>query len=335
MKIDDVVIGDDLIRDLRLSYSRVSDFDRNGPRALLERSKISGEFLDFGNLVDDMLQPSFVFSDKYYEYSGYKPTAMLGTLCDEILRLKNENKGLQLDDDFIINLIKDMGLWKTTKKDELLRAKFTPEALNYVKAMVESKGKTLITTALLMEAEEYIIALKTHIHTKEFLKLDLLYQVEVNFRYKNFMFKSFLDYIYVDHDNKTIRGIDLKSGSKPVDEFISNFIKYRYYQQGFLYQTALESYIDEHSELSDYELLPFQFLYCGRRQQLPVFLTMTDKWHEAARDGFVTNAGYEYKGVSELVDNIEWHWRNGVFNMSQELNDSNGVININDNIINI
>ena len=65
MTLDDAMIDNNLITDLRLSFSRVSEFDRNGPRSLIDRKKISGEFLDFGSLVDDMLQPDFNIDDKF------------------------------------------------------------------------------------------------------------------------------------------------------------------------------------------------------------------------------------------------------------------------------
>ena len=41
--------------DLKLSYSRISDFDRNGPKALIRPSNPDGEGLRFGSYVDDLL----------------------------------------------------------------------------------------------------------------------------------------------------------------------------------------------------------------------------------------------------------------------------------------
>jgi hypothetical protein len=337
MTLDDAMIENNLITDLRLSFSRVSEFDRNGPRSLIDRQKISGEFLDFGSLVDDMLQPDFKITDKYYVFDGEKPTAMLGILCDElIINMVNSNPNLPADDYRILLLttIKNLGLWKTTKDDDKLVAKFTPNALEYVTAMVESTGKILVTNLLVQEAEEMVSVLKTHEFSRDFILGDLEYQVEVNFEIGNFKFLSFLDYIKIDHVNKTIKGIDLKTGSKPVSEFLSNFIKYRYYLQGVIYSLALQYYALT-NDLESYEILPFQFLYCGRYEKIPTTLEFTDKWFKGALNGFTTNAGYKYRGLIELVDNIEWHWRNEVFNMSKEQYENNGLVKINDEFINI
>jgi hypothetical protein len=332
MTLDDAMIENNLITDLRLSFGRVSEFDRDGPRSLIDRKKISGEFLDFGSLVDDMLQPDFKITDKYYVFDGEKPTAMLGTLCDYLV----EHLGkINTDENtFILNCIKELGLWKTTKDDTKLLAKYTKEANNYVIAMIESYNKTLVTNLLVQEAEEMVSVLKTHEFSRYFILGDLEYQVEVNFEIGNFKFLSFLDYIKIDHVNKTIRGIDLKTGSKPVSEFLSNFIKYRYYLQGVIYSLALQYYALT-NDLESYEILPFQFLYCGRYEKIPTTLEFTDKWFKGALNGFTTNAGYKYRGLIELVDNIEWHWRNEVFNMSKEQYENNGLVKINDEFINI
>ncbi len=333
MTLDDAMIENNLITDLRLSFSRVSEFDRNGPRSLIDRKKISGEFLDFGSLVDDMLQPDFDINDKYYVFDGEKPTAMLGTLCDELLNAYDTEADL-ISGVNILTTIKKLGLWKTTKDNDKLVGKFTLQAGDYVVAMLNSKNKTLVTNLLVQEAEEMVALLKTHEFSRDFILGDLEYQVEVNFEIGNFKFLSILDYIKIDHVNKTIRGIDLKTGSKPVSEFLSNFIKYRYYLQGVIYKSALYKYALDNN-LGKYEILPFQFLYCGRYEKIPTFLEISDKWNDASRYGFTTTSGYKYKGLYELVDNIEWHWRNEVFNMSKEQFENNGLVKINDEFINI
>ncbi len=338
MTLEDAMSSDNLIQDLRLSFSRVSEYDRNGPRSLIHRKKIEGEFLDFGSLVDDMLQPGFNIKDNYYIFDGEKPTAMLGTLCEELINnIKNSGGNLPTGDYRIVVLttIKELGLWKTTKDDDKLVAKFTPEALLYVTSMVESTGKTLVTNILVQEAEEMVAILRTHDFSKDFFKQDLLYQQSITFRYKNFNFLSLVDYIKVDHVNKTIQGIDLKTGSKPVSEFMSNFTKYRYYLQSILYQIAITHFINENPELIAYDQLPFQFLYCGRYEKIPTFINISDKWEDAAVVGFTTTSGYAYKGLNELIDSIEWHWRNEVFDMTREQYENNGHIKINDEYINI
>jgi hypothetical protein len=336
MTIEDALKENNLITDLRLSASRISDFDRNGPRTLLHKSKISGEFLDFGSLVDDMLQPGFNIKYKYYIFDGEKPTAMLGILCEELINiLNNPNKGVIIttDNELILATIKRLGLWKSTKDVDVLLNKFTVSAKQYVEAMVASVGKTLITNILFHEAEEMVAILKTHEYSRDIYKKDLLHQVEINFEYANFKFLSYLDYVGVNHENKTIKGIDLKTGSNSVSEFTSNFMKYRYYIQAMVYQIALNNYKYDNG-LDDYEILGFEFLYCSRSEKIPTILLFTEKWENCALNGFTTTSGYKYRGLDELLESITWHWKNEVFNMTREQYENKGHIKINDEFIN-
>lgn len=336
MTLEDALEENNLIKDLRLSFSRVSDFDRNGPKTLINRTEIEGEFLDFGSLVDDMLQPDFDINDKYYIFDGEKPTAMLGILCDELIKEIGQPSNITiLDKSLVLEVIKKLDLWKSTKEDSKRLAKYTKEADSYIISMVESKDKILVTTQLVAEAEEIVALLKTHEYSRDFFKKDLIYQQNIEFRFGNFNFLSLLDYIDIDHENKTIQGIDLKTGSKSVEEFSSNFVKFRYYLQAKLYQIAIKEFIYQNKELSDYKILPFKFLYCGRYEKIPTFIEVSNKWEDAALLGFETKSGYKYKGLYDLVDDIEWHWRSDVYGMSRNMYDSNGTIIINDEFINV
>lgn len=337
MTLDDAMSDDKLIKDLRLSFSKISDFDRNGPQSLIKRTTIEGEFLDFGSLVDDMLQPDFNINDNYYIFDGEKPTAMLGVLCDHLVNIINENVYQFCsikEEDLIISSIKELGLWKTIKDNDKLLNKFTPEAKAYVIAKTAKGDKTLVSNLLVQEAEEMVALLKTHDNTKDFFKKDLLYQKNIIYKIDDFNILSILDYINIDHDAMTIQGIDLKTGSKPIKEFKSNFIKFRYYLQAELYQQALEKFKKDNN-LENYTILPFKFLYCSRYEKIPVFIKISDKWAVAAQKGFTTKSGYKYKGIYELIGDIKWHWLNNIFDQSKETYENNGLITIKDNFIDL
>ena len=143
--------------------------------------------------------------------------------------------------------------------------------------------------------------------------------------------KLYLDKVNIDHNKLTIQGIDLKSGSVNTDNFMTNFFKYKYYFQGAIYQKGLEMYRDE--KYPGYTILPFKFIF------LPTFninnpktFVLTDKWINAAWNGFKTNSGYEYKGIIELVKDIEWHIVNQVFNESKEFH-LNDEVDLDDSFI--
>jgi len=49
------ILNNDEKIDLTLSYSRLSDFDRNGPQALIRKSDIDNQGIKHGSIVNDLL----------------------------------------------------------------------------------------------------------------------------------------------------------------------------------------------------------------------------------------------------------------------------------------
>ena len=82
-KLEQLLNNEEII-DLKLSYSRISDFDRNGPKALIRPSNPDGEGLRFGSYVDDLLVDKVtnnnLCKELYVVYDDNKPTATLGVL---------------------------------------------------------------------------------------------------------------------------------------------------------------------------------------------------------------------------------------------------------------
>jgi cyanate lyase len=152
--------------------------------------------------------------------------------------------------------------------------------------------------------------------------------------YKGFILRGIIDKILIDHKAKTIRFIDLKTGQGPVDEFISSFIKWRYYLQSAIYTLAY-SEVCKILGLKDYKFLPFQFLYIGRSERIPLLFTVSKLWHKASIYGFTTKAGYKYKGLNELLEEVRWHVDNKVFDVTKKVHESNGSVLLEDSFISL
>ena len=102
--------------DLTLSYSRLSDFDRNGPQALIRKSDVDNKGIKHGSIVNDLLVEKLtgepLFSNRYYIYDENKPTAMLGQLCDIILNNYTEVPDKQT----VLQIVKQNGFWAFLNK---------------------------------------------------------------------------------------------------------------------------------------------------------------------------------------------------------------------------
>lgn len=325
-------------RDLiKLSYSRISSFDKDGPMSLIKRKVVQNEGATIGSLTDDLLNDIInktqEFDKLYYTYNGTKPTATLGKLADKVLE-KYESLPPK---DSVLLLIDENKFWSSTVKEDVLDKKYnTKEFWDYLKAQYASKDKTLATTSDIMWAQDLVDTLLTHENSKHIFNNDneKINQVNFKFEYDIFLLRGMLDILSIDHKNKTVRMIDLKTGSNPVSEFVSSFIKWRYYIQEAVYTKAIKTILKEF-KLEEYEVLPFQFLYISRYEKIPFLFEVGEKWHKAALKGFKTSSGWEYKGFEELIQDIKWHHSNKIYDCSKTMYEANGFMKLNDDFITI
>lgn len=325
-----------LVEDLRLSYSRVSSFDQDGPSSLVKRKELSGEGITMGGLVDLLLFEPERFKANYYVFKAKIPTASAKDLADVI----TNNWDVLPPREEVYDIAKAAGFWSSIVKEDTYYKKFdNDEFWDYIKAVLECNGREIIDSETLERAEEIVEILKTHKNSKDIVAFpqtqeEKYAQLELNFRYKQFAFKGIVDLVVVNHQYKTIKFIDLKTGAPSAQEFSKSFVKYRYYLQALLYTIGAKSFQEEY-KLTEYTVLPFEFLYIGRYQRIPITYTVTDKWLTAAANGFTTKSGYVYKGLNELLDDIDWHWTNKQFDLPKELAVSEGKIVINDDFFEI
>jgi len=323
--------------DLNLSYSRISDFERNGPKALVRPSNPDGEGLRFGSLSDDLLVDKVMndntFKQKYYLFDGNKPTATLGELCDIILN----NYDTLPNVDTVLKIVKHNAFWSNVKVEQVLLEKFdTKEFWKYLNVMFEIKDKIIVTSNDYNDAIECVNLLLNHKHTYKLFNNDFEnhYQYKFNFTYKGFNLRGIIDKLSIDHTNKIVYMEDIKTGSSKAEEFVKSFIKYCYYFQESVYSLAFDTICKELG-LENYTLAPFKFIFIGRYEKVPHVFNVSEKWHNAALNGFKTKSGYQYRGLNENLDLIYYHWKNKVYEFSKAVYEQNGSLILNDDFIEV
>lgn len=333
-KLNNLLANEEEI-DLTLSYSRVSDFDRNGPISLVRRSIVDNEGVKHGSLVDilltDRLTNSEEFKKDYVVADIIKPTAMLGTLTDIILKNYMEIPNTQE----VLNICKINNLWKRQKEDTIISNFDNDEFWNYLKIKFETKDKIVISNEEYFKAKESVDILLSHEFTKDLFYNDLEnhYQVKFNIKYKYFYFRGIIDKLTIDRDKKIVYIEDIKTGESKAVKFIESFIKYRYYFQEAIYQKAFEDIKQMFNLDNDYKLAPFKFIYMGKTESNPLVFTVSKKWSDAAVHGFTTKNGFTYRGLDENIELIYYHWKNKIYDFDKEIYENNGIINLKDDFI--
>lgn len=312
-----------------ISYSLLKSFDEYGPKALIERQSVYNKGVDFGSKLDDFISlPKNEFNEKYL--------IVQNTLDGDLFKLAQivvndvaiNTKQFVINDAKTINTLNAIAinaeLFKRIKLDDSRIKKFnTSEFYEFVDFLYENKDKEFITPDEYSKLLACQNSLYNHKSTKKYFNCsddcEEIYQVELNNNYKNRNIKGVLDKVIINHKEKTIQGVDLKSGSVIAKEFMSNFFKFKYYIQGAIYQELLMVNFKNKNGLSDYTIKPFKYIY------LPTFdynnpktFILTEKWEHAAWQGFATNSGYKYRGISELINEINWHIKHQVFDETKE-----------------
>ena len=147
--------------------------------------------------------------------------------------------------------------------------------------------------------------LKTLFGTQSTDEIEYIYQaqfvVEWDIEGERVKVKFMPDLIIVNHTQKTIQLVDLKTSSMSSIEWADHFVKMRYDIQGELYTECIKKLIADDDEYRDYTVLPYLFTDISRSDKVPVTYQID------LSDGFSFTRGdksYEYKGWKELLAEI-------------------------------
>lgn len=147
--------------------------------------------------------------------------------------------------------------------------------------------------------------LKKLFGTKNTDEIEYIYQAQFkttfNTGFEAIDLKIMPDLMVVNHKEKTIRLVDLKTSSMPAYDFAENFLKYRYDIQGELYTDVIKMIIAEDEQYRDYTVLPYLFTDISRTDKVPATYEID------LSNGFSYTKGdkvYTYKGWKELLAEI-------------------------------
>ncbi len=192
------------------------------------------------------------------------------------------------------------------KRDSLdkVRERFNKEAKDYFIDLKKSIGKEKIS----FEIYEQALKIKEDILEGEYSKKyftcnedeEIHFQTAIYFKYELVDCKALIDVIKINHKNKTVTPIDIKT-TEFLPNFKGSFWKYRYDLQSAWYLLAIGFWKEKFAK-EIYQILPFKLIVaekcCGHKPW--VFKVSYDTWN-TGRDGGTIN-GRQYKGYNTLIE---------------------------------
>jgi hypothetical protein len=199
---------------------------------------------------------------------------------------------------------------------------------------VKSKGLTVVTADEVSNAYKIVEELKSNFATKDVINLvnssrwTVLNQFQVEgYSVDGQLFKSMMDKVVIDHNERTIQVYDLKC-TWSVENFYEEYYLYRraYIQELLYYKAAISLTIT--GELQGYRVEQPKFIVCDSTNYMnPLIYTLSDRDLEDAYNGF-EHKGRTYPGVASMISDLKWAIDNNVWNISRENYTNNGMVNI-------
>lgn len=301
-----------------LSYSTLSRYESLGFDGLGHLfDKLDTPSLTHGSIVDTLLTGGMEeFNDLYtviditISDSGVEICKKLASLYGKTCSTFHEIPAY-----FISQAAKEVGFWQADKWDarrykEVLK---TGNVAEYYATLVNCT-KRVISSQEYNDALACVNALKTSPATQGYFAEDdplspirRYYQLKFAARFKGVGYRTMMDLVLVDYEDKVIYPFDLKTCGVPEWDFESNFVKFHYFIQARLYWRVLKANLMKDPYFKDFQLENFKFIVINRRTLTPLVWefpltqsmgTLVDKDGKEFRDPF--DIGIELQGYLNL-----------------------------------
>lgn len=275
-------------KDESYSQSIIGKFDREGFESLQTLYEhIETPQLRFGSIVDCLLTgDDKEFDERYFIIDFPKTTDSLETISKELFKRywKVFDSFDKIPDEILSSVGAECGYYESKKYEKKRLSSIKENCGLLYDIMFLAKGKECISSEEMNKAMKCVNALKEDKNTGYYFAKDSFahpgieryYQLKFKTVEDGIPLKCMADLIIVNHNNKTVTPVDLKTSGHPEYRFYNSFIKWRYWIQAQLYWHLIRKAMDEDDFYKDYELLDYKFIVVNRDDPHPLVWTYTD-----------------------------------------------------------
>ena len=274
--------------DSALSYSTIARYAKEGFNKLDSIfDKIETPSLTFGSAVDALITGGQKEFDEHFVVAEFPSISdNLKTIAQTLFaRYSDTHRNLSdIDDDVLAQVGEECDFWANPKYKNH-RVKLIKEGCQeYYTIMYAARGKHIVDTETYNQVCAAVRALKESEATKQYFQdddpfddsLQGFYQLKFKMPFEGFELRCMLDRVIVDHKNKKIYPIDLKTSSDTEWDFYRAFVKWRYDIQARLYWYILRYNLDQHPVFKDYTLEDFTFIVVNKTTLTPLAWVFKD-----------------------------------------------------------
>lgn len=267
--------------DPALSYSTLARYEREGFNNLDKLfDRIETPSLTFGSAVDSIITGGQEEFDERFMVAEFP--SMPDSIVKIIKSLYKQYAGtyrslLNIPDSSIIRETEDQNYqmnWKPETRAKVIREKGT----DYYNLLFVAGDRCIIDTQTYQDVVNAVRVLKESSSTKLYFAddnpfepdIERLYQLKFKGEFDGITYRNMADLIIVNHKEKWVKPVDLKTSSHTEWDFYKSFVDWRYDIQARLYWSIIRQNMDKDEYFKDFKLLDYDFIVVNKRTLTPL-----------------------------------------------------------------
>ena len=270
--------------DPALSYSTLARYEREGFNNLDKLfDKIETPSLTFGSAVDSIITGGQKEFDERFMVAEFP--SIPDSIVKIVKSLYKQYAGtyrslLNIPDNSIIRETEDQNYqmnWKPETRAKVIREK----GADYYNLLFVAGDRCIIDTQTYQDVVNAVKALKESEATKFYFTednpfepdIERFYQLKFKGEFGGIAYRNMADLLLLNHKEKWIKPVDLKTSGKPEWDFYKSFIDFRYDIQARLYWAIIRQNMDKDEYFKDFKLLDYDFIVVNRKTLTPLVWT--------------------------------------------------------------
>lgn len=270
--------------DPALSYSTIARYEREGFNNLDKLfDKLDTPSLTFGRAVDSIItggQPEF---DKEFMVAEYPsiPDSIVRIVKSLFSQYKDSCDNLSsIQDARIIKETEEQGYQMNWRPETRARA-IKEKGYEYYNLLFVAGNRTILDTQTYQDVCNAVRALKESKSTQFYFAednpfepdIERFYQLKFKGEFNGVKYRNMADLIIVNHKEKWVKPVDLKTSSHTEWDFYKSFVDWRYDIQARLYWAIIRQNMDKDEYFKDFKLLDYDFIVVNRKTLTPLVWT--------------------------------------------------------------
>ena len=269
-------------KDKALSYSTLARFAREGFNRLEHLfDDLETPSLTFGSAVDAVITGGIEEFNRNFIVADFPEISdNLKIIANKLFSLYSDTHRsiAEIGDDVLASIGAECDFYANDKYKNYRVKLIKENCQEYYNILYAAQGKKVLSTETGNQVMAAVTALKESPQTKFYFEtnnpfdtsIQRFYQLKFKATFDGIDYRCMADLILVDHKNKLIYPVDLKTSSSPEWDFYKSFIKWRYDLQARLYWRIIEDNIKRSEKFKDYKLMDYIFIVVNKETLIPL-----------------------------------------------------------------